>query len=152
MHFSGGSLELSVFNSLSLSRFFLGLKLSFILPVQSNRRLWWGRPQGHKEGTGPVSRQVIYFLSLRKMVPINLGRKKQWGEPKPHAGQLGTLYLPEASQQGVSAGSLKRCFCPTAALQASQSSDCLRRSHALGKQHTKPTQHQSWTEHNLFFF
>ncbi|CAI9166631.1 unnamed protein product [Rangifer tarandus platyrhynchus] len=49
-------------------------------------------------------------------------RKEETMRAKPHAGQLGTLYLPEASQQGVSAGSLKRCFCPTAALQASQSS------------------------------
>lgn len=63
------------------------------------------------------------------MVPTNLGRKKQWGELQPHSGQLDTLYLPEASQQGVSAGSLKRCFCPTAALQASRSSPTVCAGH-----------------------
>ena len=55
MHFSGGSLELSVFNSLSLSRFFLGLKLYFA-PAEQQKALMrkaTGPERGHRSCITP---------------------------------------------------------------------------------------------------
>ena len=76
-----------------------------------------GPERGHRSCITPG----YLFFVIRKdgtYKPRKEGAMRRANAPRRTAGH----YLPEASQQGVSAGSLKRCFCPTAALQASQSS------------------------------